>query len=164
MKRDGRDIKHITRLLAALTDPTRLRLIRLLQQQELCVCELVDALQVPQYKVSRHLRLLRATGIVEARRDGRWMHYRINPRGEPIGLHRSLLKALNDYMGTVPEAKRDDARLSRRLRLRWEGQCIVGTTGSCASGGMTQGAAGRIGPRPAEKRRNFRTVQPRSGR
>ena len=157
-------MKEVLRLLGALADPTRLRLIRLLLQRELCVCELVDALNVPQYKISRHLRRLRATRIVEARRDGRWMHYRISPPGEPNGLHRSLLKALSDYLGKVPEARRDDARLSRRLRLRWAGQCVVGMSGSGGSGGMTQAAAGRATPRATEDRRHSRTAERRSGR
>jgi len=158
-------MKEVTRLLGALADPTRLRLIRLLQQGELCVCELVDALQMPQYKVSRHLRRLRATRIVEARRDGRWMHYRINPGGEPSHLHRNLLKALNDYLRTVPEARRDDARLSQRLRLRRAGQCVVGVLASSASGRKTGPAAGRIAPRPTRATKDARhspTVQGRS--
>ena len=70
-------MKNIARVLGMLTDLTRLRLLRLLCQQELCVCELVDTLRMPQYKISRHLRSLRAVGLVEARRDGRWMHYRL---------------------------------------------------------------------------------------
>ena len=70
-------MKDIARVLGMLMDPTRLRLLRLLRQQELCVCELVDTLRMPQYKISRHLRSLRAVGLVEARRDGRWMHYRL---------------------------------------------------------------------------------------
>lgn len=151
-------MKDIGRLLKALSDPTRLRLLRLLWRQELCVCELVDALQMPQYKVSRHLRRLRANRIVEARRDGRWMRYRINPRGEPSDLHRNLLKALNDYLGTVPEARRDDARLSQRLRLRWAGQCVVGMLASGASGGKTGPAAGRIAPRAMKGARHSPTV------
>ena len=64
-------MKNMCRLLAVLADPTRLRLVRLLLRQELCVCELVDALRMPQYKVSRDLRQMRAIGLVEARRRGR---------------------------------------------------------------------------------------------
>src|SRR3989304_1891481 len=69
-------MKPMTILLATLADATRLRVIRLLLREELCVCELVDALRIPQYKMSRHLGTLRAVGLVEARRNGRWMYYR----------------------------------------------------------------------------------------
>jgi DNA-binding transcriptional ArsR family regulator len=70
-------VKDGTRLLETLAEPTRFRLHRLMLQQELSVCDLVDALRVPQYKVSRHPRGLRAVGLMHGRRNGRWMHYRI---------------------------------------------------------------------------------------
>lgn len=67
-------------LFALLADPTRLRCVVLLQREgELCVCELVHALDLPQPKVSRHLALLREAGVVEDRRAGQWVHYRLHP-------------------------------------------------------------------------------------
>jgi ArsR family transcriptional regulator len=119
-------MKNLSRLLAVLADPTRLRLVRLLLRQELCVCELVDALRMPQYKVSRHLRQMRAIGLVEARRRGRWMHYRIGGVAAPSGVHQALLKVLGAHLRDLPDAKRDDARLRRRLALRQAGRCVVG--------------------------------------
>ena len=68
-------------LFKALSDPTRLRCIALLMaSDELCVCELTQALALPQPKVSHHLAALRHCGLVSDRRDGLWIHYRINPR------------------------------------------------------------------------------------
>jgi len=61
----------------ALGDNTRLRLLNLMGNQEICVCYLVEVLGQPQSKVSRHLAYLRRAGIVAARREGKWMHYRI---------------------------------------------------------------------------------------
>ena len=62
----------------ALSDATRLRCLSLVHERgELCVCELTRALQIAQPKISRHLALLRATGLVEVRREGVWMHYRL---------------------------------------------------------------------------------------
>lgn len=61
----------------ALGDSTRLRLLNLMGNQEICVCYLVEVLGQPQPKISRHLAYLRRAGIVAARRDGKWMHYRI---------------------------------------------------------------------------------------
>ena len=64
-------------LFAALADPTRLRLLNLMDGREVCVCYFVEILKQGQPKISRHLAYLRRAGIVEARRDGKWMHYRI---------------------------------------------------------------------------------------
>lgn len=61
----------------ALADKTRLRLLNLLRQDEICVCFFTEVLNESQPKISRHLAYLRNAGIVEARRDGKWMHYRI---------------------------------------------------------------------------------------
>src|SRR5271170_7211835 len=64
-------------LFAALADPTRLRLLNLMNGREVCVCYFVEILKQGQPKISRHLAYLRRAGIVEARREGKWMHYRI---------------------------------------------------------------------------------------
>jgi ArsR family transcriptional regulator len=61
-----------------LSDPTRLRLVVLLAVRgEMCVCEFVEALGEPQYKVSRHLGIMRAENLVEARREGTWIYYKL---------------------------------------------------------------------------------------
>ena len=64
-------------LFAALADPTRLRLLNLLAGREVCVCYFVEILGQSQPKISRHLAYLRRAGVVHARREGKWMHYRI---------------------------------------------------------------------------------------
>jgi ArsR family transcriptional regulator, arsenate/arsenite/antimonite-responsive transcriptional repressor len=74
----GRTAKfNLVTLFAALADPTRLRLLNLMNGREVCVCYFVELLKQGQPKISRHLAYLRRAGIVEARRDGKWMHYRI---------------------------------------------------------------------------------------
>src|ERR1700749_5175320 len=67
----------LSRCFQALGDNTRLRLLNLLGEQEVCVCYFVEILDAPQPKISRHLAYLRKAGIVSARREGKWMHYRI---------------------------------------------------------------------------------------
>jgi ArsR family transcriptional regulator, arsenate/arsenite/antimonite-responsive transcriptional repressor len=67
----------MVQLFAALADPTRLRLLNLMNGREVCVCYFVEILKQGQPKISRHLAYLRRAGIVEARREGKWMHYRI---------------------------------------------------------------------------------------
>ncbi len=73
-------MESVDHVFAALSDRLRLRCVLLLAREgELCVCELVQALDVVQPKVSRHLATLRAAGVVAARRDAQWLHYRLNP-------------------------------------------------------------------------------------
>src|ERR687889_252317 len=68
---------------AALADRTRLRLINLIGDDEVCVCFFVEVLQTNQPKISRHLAYLRRAGIVAARREGKWMHYKISTPADP---------------------------------------------------------------------------------
>ncbi len=65
-------------LFTALSDQTRLRLLNLIRDEEVCVCFFVEALDESQPKISRHLAYLRKTGLVETRRDGKWMHYKLS--------------------------------------------------------------------------------------
>src|SRR5687768_8945644 len=66
-------------LFQALGDRTRLRLLNLMAEGEVCVCFFVEVLAEPQPKISRHLAYLRGAGLVNARRDAKWMHYSITP-------------------------------------------------------------------------------------
>ena len=118
-------MKDIARVLDMLADPTRLRLLRLLRQQELCVCELVDTLRMPQYAISRHLRSLRAVGLVEARREGRWMHYRLGRRGVQARLVQDLLTVLCGHLDKTALGQRDDSSLRRRLAAGKVGRCLT---------------------------------------
>src|ERR1700733_802940 len=90
----GRTAKFdLVTLFAALADPTRLRLLNLMNGREVCVCYFVEILKQGQPKISRHLAYLRRAGIVEARRDGKWMHYRIERPNDPKAasiLHATL--------------------------------------------------------------------------
>ncbi len=111
--------------LQALADPTRLRLLNLLTQAvEICVCELVDALAMPQYKVSRHLGILAAAGWVEDRRVGKWNYYRIARSLRPY--QETFLKALRQMREEREDFHRDEARAARRLETRRDGLCCVG--------------------------------------
>ena len=73
----ARNTVDLPRIFAALSDRTRLRLLNLMRDREVCVCYFVDILNQSQPKISRHLAYLRRAGIVSARREGKWMHYRI---------------------------------------------------------------------------------------
>jgi ArsR family transcriptional regulator len=97
-------------LFRALADTTRLRLLNLIADQEICVCYFVEILKISQPKISRHLAYLRRAGIVASRREGKWMHYRLTiPRDDVAArILRETLKHLRER----PEMKRDVARLS----------------------------------------------------
>ncbi len=77
------DVRPISRLFKALADETRLRIVALLSHGELCVCHVETALGLSQPNVSRHLAVLRAAGIVEDRREGVWVYYRLLEQSDP---------------------------------------------------------------------------------
>jgi len=78
------DLSDLKTLFAALSEATRLRLLSLMAEGEICVCFFVDILDQPQPTISRHLAYLRKAGLVADRRDGKWIHYRITPPADPI--------------------------------------------------------------------------------
>lgn len=80
----------------SLSDPTRLRILNLLCEGEVCVCHLVAVLRMVQPKVSRHLAYLRKMGVVIARRDGKWMHYAWKAPSHPAA--RVALEGLREWM------------------------------------------------------------------
>lgn len=93
---------------AALADSTRLRLLHLMRDGEICVCFLQGVLKTNQPKISRHLAYLRNAGIVEARREGKWMHYSLKKQ------NRELQRILDEILGQIskyPEARQDVKRL-----------------------------------------------------
>jgi len=101
----------IVRLFAALADPTRLRLLNLMNGREVCVCYFVEILNQGQPKISRHLAYLRRAGIVEARREGKWMHYRIELPDDTRAA--AILDATLKSFGTDPKMQADLARLGQ---------------------------------------------------
>ena len=107
----------LNRVMRSLADATRLRISVLLEgRDELCVCEIVDALRLPQYHVSRHLRTLRAAGLVSGWRQGRWMHYRLHPRMSDGD--RALVQAACARARMEATASADLRRLRQVLRPR----------------------------------------------
>lgn len=98
-------MSEAVKLFKALADETRLRILHLLCRQELCVCQIVDALGIAQPKTSRHLAHLRNAGLVIDRRQGLWMYYSLTePRGE---LHRRVVEWLTRANEEVPALAAD---------------------------------------------------------
>jgi ArsR family transcriptional regulator, arsenate/arsenite/antimonite-responsive transcriptional repressor len=103
-------------LFAALSDSTRLRLLNLLRPGELCVCDLVDGVGAPQPTVSRHLAVLRRAGLVSARKDGLWSHYRLAEGAE--ALLARLFEVLSDCAADCAEFPRDEKRVRAARKAR----------------------------------------------
>jgi ArsR family transcriptional regulator len=112
------DVRPVSRLFKALGDETRLRIIALLSHGELCVCHLQSALGLSQSNVSRQLGVLRAAGVVEDRREGNWVHYRLVSPSDP-DCERHLRELVRSF------AKREVLRrdVEKLIKIRGPGAC-----------------------------------------
>jgi ArsR family transcriptional regulator len=102
---------RLARLHRVFADPTRLRILRVLQAGPLCVCHFQTVLREPQVKVSKHLASLRAAGLVEAKRTGAWMCYALAARPAPAA--RALLDSLEVAAAHEPALRKDAERLAK---------------------------------------------------
>lgn len=105
------DVRPLSRLFRALGDETRLRIVALLAHGELCVCHLEQALSLSQPNVSRHLSVLRAAGVVDCRREGTWMYYRLAAQ-DRVPVQRILVE-LTALFGNARMLRSDLARLRK---------------------------------------------------
>lgn len=96
-------------LFAALSDATRLRLLSLMAEGEVCVCFFVETLDLPQPTISRHLAYLRKAGLVADRRDGKWIHYSVTP--PPVPAARIVFDTTLQALRSDPAIERDRRRL-----------------------------------------------------
>lgn len=115
----------IENVFQALSDVTRIRIVRLLAQNRdaICSCELVDSLQEPEYKISRSLKALKASGLITAERDGKWIYHELI-RDEKF--LKSLYKAILEFPDSNSLFEKDQLRFQKRLKLRKAGRCQVG--------------------------------------
>lgn len=107
-------MKYTARMFKALSDETRLRILCLLLEGELCVCDIMAVLQLPQSTVSRHLAYLKNSGWVDDRRCGVWMYYAIPDNGDE--LRNRLLSSLRDAIPSMETATTDRMRLNELSR------------------------------------------------
>jgi ArsR family transcriptional regulator, arsenate/arsenite/antimonite-responsive transcriptional repressor len=112
-------------IFKALSDQNRLRLMRLLAvtDEQVCVCELMDAVELPQYQVSRHLIILKNAGLVSSERRGTWIYY--SPLRNGSAFNQRLFDLLKDQM-TEKKILQDEKKLKKRLSLRQGNQCVKG--------------------------------------
>ena len=114
-------VSELETLFSGFADPTRLRILNLLAAGELCVCDLVDILELPQPLVSRHLAYLRRTGLVEVTRESKYAHYRL---AEPAhSVHRNLVNCVRSCFTGIESLDRERGRAEKRVAARESAPC-----------------------------------------
>ena len=94
-------MKAFVNVMKALSDPTRIAILKMLQRRKMCVCEIQDALQIPQPSVSKHLKVLGKAGLVKSKKDGLWVHYRLSDgKGSP-----HVATVLNSFKNWLEDEK-----------------------------------------------------------
>lgn len=104
------DVRPASGLLKALADDTRLRIVALLVPGELCVCHIASALDVSQPNASQHLTVLRNAGVVESRRKGSWIYYRMCGEQDPV--RSRILRAVVDGLADLEVSAEDRRKLA----------------------------------------------------
>ena len=130
-------LSELETLFKALADGTRLRILGLLLTGEVCVCHIHESLKIAQPKASRHLAYLRRAGLVDSRRDGLWIHYRLADMADPVA--RTVADAVRHALTHVDTVHKDADRLQKKT-----GCCLPETA---AAGVPCCGATG-LGPSP----------------
>ena len=109
---------NIVTFSRALADPTRWRIVRLVMEDALCVCELADILEMPQSSVSSHVQVIRKAGLLESEKREKWTYFRIDPK------YRELIGTLENFFESEDAVlKADAARSSDRLSKREDSCC-----------------------------------------
>ena len=104
-------MRELIKVLDALSDETRLRMVNLLSEGELCVCEIMQALDISQTRASRNLGILRDAGLLVDRREGQWVHYSLSK--EALTRYSNLVETIGERLSSDKTAVRDRESLSR---------------------------------------------------
>lgn len=117
-------MEKIVEKFKALSDETRLRIINLFIKsgRDLCVCELMDALQIPQYSISKALNIMKNADFFKTEKEGTWVYYQLNKN---IPENKTLFNFLKNYLKNNNFLD-DETRLNDRLTLRENNKCVVG--------------------------------------
>jgi ArsR family transcriptional regulator len=136
----GHHLADMESLFKALADTTRLRILGLLLTGEVCVCDIHETLKVPQPKASRHLAYLRRAGLVETRREGLWVHYRLGQLADPV--LDAVSGAVRHALTHVDAVRRDAERLQKRNPACCVPPVAGAAGGACCAGAIARGAGG----------------------
>ncbi len=144
-------LRDYERAMKSAAEPTRLRILKMLEGGELCVCQIIAVLGLGQSTVSRHLFLLKMGGLVKERREGKWVLYSLDGSGDAI-FARRILGCLKGWLNDDAVVSRDRAREAIAPQIGPRGVCERGmvlpegrrAAGACRTRGE-KAAAGRIG-------------------
>jgi ArsR family transcriptional regulator len=112
-------LQHFVSIAKALADEGRLRVLVALADRELCVCEIIELLGLAPSTVSKHLSILRQAGIVEARKNGRWIYYRLAGKDAQSEV-RAAIEWVRESLSRDPLARDDAKRVSRIVSRRMD--------------------------------------------
>ncbi len=117
-------MKQFIEIFKALSDETRVRILSLLisSKESICVCEIVDALEEPQYNVSRHLKVLKNAGLVEETKKGRWKYFSLTRKKDLF--MTNFFSAITSIPARTLRV--DYEKLNKRLEVRENGKCVMG--------------------------------------
>ena len=106
----------------ALSDPNRVRALMLLTGGPLCVCQIIEMLGLAASTTSKHMSILRQAGLVEAEKEGRWMHYRLAGKNADPQV-RKAIQWIVSGLDEAPQIQRDNTKLKRLLKVDKEASC-----------------------------------------
>jgi ArsR family transcriptional regulator len=131
----AKQLTDMETLFKALADATRLRILGLLLTGEVCVCDIHESLKIPQPKASRHLAYLRRSGLVDTRRDGLWIHYRLGTLADPV--MAAIVDAVRHALTHVDSVHRDAERLQKRTGCCVPARGGIGLASCCTPDAAT---------------------------
>jgi ArsR family transcriptional regulator len=135
----NKQLLTLEHVLKALADRTRLRIVGLLAAGEICVCHIHESLGIPQPTASRHLAYLRKTGLVQGRKQGLWVHYRLAHLEDPV--MQTVLDSVAHAVGHLGTSERDMRRLAAKVELKPGDRLIPVASGCCTP---SKSAAGSL--------------------
>jgi DNA-binding transcriptional ArsR family regulator len=124
---EGMPLRKYERVLKSAADPTRVRILKILEGGEICVCQIIAILGLSQSTISKHLFLLKMSGLVKERREGRWVHYSLDGSGgSPYA--RKVLQTLKGWLNDDPVIVQDRKRGAFARKIGPEAVCHRGMT------------------------------------
>jgi ArsR family transcriptional regulator, arsenate/arsenite/antimonite-responsive transcriptional repressor len=125
----GDFMRNLMAMTKALADENRVRMLLALRRQELCVCQIVELIQLATSTVSKHMSILKAARLVESRKDGRWLYYRLPGKEAPATVKKAM-EWIFESVAKEPQALRDQIRLDEILRIDIRTLCASEGTSS----------------------------------
>jgi len=127
MKGDDMSLRDYELVMKSVADPTRVRILKLLEKGEMCVCQIIAILEFSQSTISKHLFLLKMTELVKERKEGKWVYYSLNSSGGPT-YARKMLQSLRGWLNDDPVISKDRKRETIARKMGPVKICALGMT------------------------------------